>query len=105
MTLSLDGASEESYARNPHRCVIECLSATWTYRYCARYMVILRGKMTAHVVVSQPAPSSPDLASPFPDEQRHLKIENLQFDADQQDKVFLVDTTMPMSSYFGDISE
>ncbi|KAF8726509.1 hypothetical protein AX14_007819 [Amanita brunnescens Koide BX004] len=94
MTLSLDGARERPFSRSPHHCVIECPSAVWTYRYNNGYTVTLRGPMTAHVVVSQPPSSSPDVASAFQGGQRHLKFENLQFDADQHEKFISVDTVM-----------
>ncbi|KAK2462278.1 hypothetical protein APHAL10511_005584 [Amanita phalloides] len=94
MTLSLDGARERPYPRNPHHCIIECPSAVWTYRYSNGYTVTLRGPMTAHVVMSQPTLSSSDAASNFQGGQRHLKFENLQFDADQHDKFIMLDTVM-----------
>lgn len=94
MSLALDGARERSYARNPHHCVIECPSAVWTYRYSNGYTVTLRGPLTAHIVISQPTMSTSESASTFHGGQRHLKFENLQFDADQHDKYILLDTVM-----------
>ncbi len=94
MTLSLDGARERTFARGPNHCVIECPLAIWTYRYNNGYTVTLKGPMTAHVVVSQPASATPDITAPFQGGQRHLKFENLQFDADQHEKFISVDTVM-----------
>ncbi|KAF8628168.1 hypothetical protein AX17_006038 [Amanita inopinata Kibby_2008] len=74
MSLSLDGARERLYARNQHHCVIECPSAVWTYRYSNGYTVILRGPLTAHIVVPPHIPS--DVSSAFQGGQRHLKFEN-----------------------------
>jgi hypothetical protein len=77
-----------------HHCIIECPSAVWTYKYNNGYTVTLRGPLTAHIVVAQSALSTPDSASAFQGGQRHLKFENLQFDADQHDKYILLDTVM-----------
>ncbi len=94
MTLSLDGARERSSAHGPNHCVIECPSASWIHRYNNGYTVTLKGPMTAHVVVSQPASATPDTTASFRGDQRLLKIANLRFDADQHDKFISVDTLM-----------
>ncbi|PFH50567.1 hypothetical protein AMATHDRAFT_60844 [Amanita thiersii Skay4041] len=93
MTLSLDGARERMYAREPRHSVVECLTAVWTYKYNNGYTVTLRGPLTAHVVATAPTPGS-DAYSVFHTGQRHLKFDNLSFEADHHDKYILLDTVM-----------
>jgi len=81
MTLSLDGARERLVAS--HHAIIECVAAVWTYKYASGYTVMLRGPLTAHIIVT-----------PSANGQLSLKFEHLQFDATHHDKFIALDAVM-----------
>ena len=77
MILSLDGARER--AVGPNRAVVQCVSATWMFRYLNGYTVILRGPFTAHIIVMRNSPSF------------MLKIDHIQFDGNLCEKLVSID--------------
>ncbi|KAI0285276.1 SNF2 family N-terminal domain-containing protein [Russula brevipes] len=88
MRLSLDGARER--AIGPNQAIVQCVSATWTYRYHNGYTVTLRGPFTAHVAVTPDAgrdgaPAQPVHRTPT------LKIDSIRFDSNLYEKQIAVD--------------
>ncbi|KAH9979573.1 LIM-domain binding protein-domain-containing protein [Lactifluus volemus] len=84
MTLSLDGAHERIVA--PNCALVQCVSATWTYRYNNGYTVALRGPISAYVFVipnatQSGAPSESALNPTF-----SLKIGRIQFASNLYEK-------------------
>lgn len=88
MTISIDGARERLI--NPQHALVECANASWTFRYQNGYNIILRGPLTADVVV-QPStiPGQPPASGVVT--AYTLKLERLQFDAFYHDKFIAVE--------------
>ena len=87
-TLSLDGARESIVEHS--KAIVECVSATWTYRYHNGYTVTLRGSFTAHVVVTPSAAQNGAPAQTVPPTST-LKIEFFQFNSELYEKHVAVD--------------
>jgi LIM-domain binding protein len=84
MTLSLDGARERIVAPNCAR--VQCVSATWTYRYHNGYTVALRGPFTAYVVVIPNAIQSGASPESARNPTFSLKIGRIQFASNLYEK-------------------
>jgi hypothetical protein len=85
MNFSVDGATErlESTTSGTPPCsVVECKSASWTYRYKDGYSVVLRGPLVAHVQL--------DLSSPGP--QPHYLIKGFNFNASNHERCISLDS-------------
>jgi len=85
MTLSLDGARERFYSSG--HTIVECVGAVWTYKYTNGYTVVLRGPLTAHVVVTGPFPPGTSQASGLT-----LRFEDFQFDANSHEKYIALES-------------
>ncbi|OSD01741.1 hypothetical protein PYCCODRAFT_1468324 [Trametes coccinea BRFM310] len=84
MSISIDGGRERLVT--PSHALVECPNAAWTFQYQNGYNIILRGPLTADVVV-QPHPFTP----PGSVSSYTLKLERLQFDAFYHDKYIALD--------------
>jgi LIM-domain binding protein len=84
MTLSLDGARERVVG--PNRALVQCVSATWTYRYHNGYTVALRGPFTAYVVMIPNATQSGAQPESALNPTFSLKIGRIQFDSNLYEK-------------------
>ena len=67
--------------------IVECVGAVWTYKYTNGYTVVLRGPLTAHVVVTGPFPSGASQAS-VPT----FRFEDFQFDANSHEKYIALES-------------
>ncbi|KAH8106352.1 LIM-domain binding protein-domain-containing protein [Cristinia sonorae] len=89
MNLSLDGARERIVSTG--HAVVECIQATWTYKYTNGYTVTLRGPMTAHILVF---PNTPTPQAPQQHVTYTLKFDQLQFDANYHDKLIAMEAIL-----------
>jgi hypothetical protein len=90
MSLSLDGARER-YITAGH-CIVECVSAVWTYKYNNGYTVTLRGALSAHVIITATsAPGSTAQNSGQPNLPYTFKFDEFTFDANFHDKFIALD--------------
>ncbi|KAI0366206.1 hypothetical protein BV20DRAFT_662877 [Pilatotrama ljubarskyi] len=88
MTICVDGARERLV--NPSHALVECAQATWTFRYQNGYSIILRGPLTADIIV-QPHPIPPQPTPMGAVTSYALKLDRLQFDAFWHDKYVALD--------------
>ncbi|KAF7776422.1 hypothetical protein Agabi119p4_4815 [Agaricus bisporus var. burnettii] len=90
MSLSLDGARER-YITTGH-CIVECVSAVWTYKYNNGYTVTLRGALSAHVIITATsAPGAASQTSGQPNPPYSFKFDEFTFDANYHDKFIALD--------------
>lgn len=91
MALTLDGVRERMYAQG--HSVVECVNATWTFKYASGWTVALRGPLTVHVL-TQSVPRDSAAPSPSANAPRQdftLKFDDFQFDANTHDKCVSID--------------
>lgn len=87
MNFSVDGATERLESATPGAppcSVVECKSASWTYRYKDGYSVVLRGPLVAHVQL--------DLSNPGA--QPHYLIKGFNFNASNHERCISLDSIM-----------
>lgn len=90
MRLSLQGAVESKQETHPN-IKVECTRATWTFTYLNGYTINLRGTFTAHVrlIPGSHEPSRVWSSNAHPG--YNMKIVQLFFDAETQEKYLSVD--------------
>jgi len=93
MTLSLDSARERIYQTG--HTVIECVGASWTYRYRNGYTVTLRGPLTAHVIATSKTPPGSNTGD---NSDFMYKFDEFQFDANFHDKFIALESILGVRS-------
>ncbi|KAI0643633.1 LIM-domain binding protein-domain-containing protein [Trametes meyenii] len=90
MTICIDGARERVIKAS--HALVECATASWTFRYQNGYSITLRGPLTADVIVQpQPASNSTTATGTAP---YVLKLDRLQFDAFWHEKYVALDSIL-----------
>lgn len=89
MNLSFDSARERIYQHG--HLVIECLDASWTYRYRNGYIVTLRGPLTAHIIATSRSPPGSNNGD---SNAIMYRFDELQFDANFHDKYIALESIL-----------
>lgn len=86
MSITLDSARERIHPTG--HMVVECLGASWTYRYRNGYTVTLRGPLTAHVIATSRTPPGSNANDIM------YRFGEIQFDANYHDKYIALESIL-----------
>jgi hypothetical protein len=89
MTFSLDSARERVYQTG--HTIVECLGASWAYRYRNGYTITLRGPLTAHVIATSRSPPGSNTGD---NSDLMYKFDEFQFDANFHDKLIALESIL-----------